>query len=113
MINQRPMNSLSFILVLCIAVAGVWGAVREKRQQRTVIERTVINNYGGQGFNRQPGFGNGFGGFNNGGGGGWGRQGPGWGNNQWGNGFNRGPFGGPPPPPPPQTIVRTTVIRNG
>ncbi|KAK6765949.1 hypothetical protein RB195_025705 [Necator americanus] len=76
------------------------GAIREKRQ-RTVIERTVINNYGGRGFGRQP-FGNqygpGAGGFNQG-----------LGHNGWG-GFNRGPFGGPPPP---QTVVKTTVIRQG
>ncbi|EYC18223.1 hypothetical protein Y032_0028g1744 [Ancylostoma ceylanicum] len=97
------MNAFSTLLLLFVAVTAVWGAVREKRQQRTVIERTVINNYGGRGFNRQPwGYGNHFGpggGFNNG-----------WGNPGWGGPFNRGPFGGPPPP---QTVVKTTVIRHG
>ncbi|KHJ99978.1 hypothetical protein OESDEN_00041 [Oesophagostomum dentatum] len=93
------MNTLSLLFLLCVAVAAVLCAPREKRQGRTVIERTVINNYGGQGFNRQPwGYGgNQWGGFNR-----WGNPGPGF-------GFNRGPFGGPQPP----TVVKTTVIRQG
>ncbi|KAK5972747.1 Sulfur globule protein CV2 domain protein [Trichostrongylus colubriformis] len=72
------MNTFT-LLLLCVAVVGVWGAVREKRQQRTVIQRTVVSNYGGQGFNRQPPYG----GFGNS-----------WNANPWGAGFNRGPFVG-------------------
>ncbi|KAK6056070.1 hypothetical protein COOONC_06425 [Cooperia oncophora] len=93
------MNTFPLVLILCVAVVGVWGAIREKRQQRTVIQRTVINNYGGQGFNRVPppppyGFNRGVG-WNNG----WGAPAP----------LNRGPFG----PAQPTSVIRTTVIRQG
>ncbi|CAJ0609496.1 unnamed protein product [Cylicocyclus nassatus] len=88
------MNAISLLFLLCVAIAAVSGAIRAKRQ-RTVIERTVVNRYGGQGFNRQP-WGYGPGGFR----GGWGQPNPAL-------GFNRGPFG----QPPPTTVVRTTVIR--
>ncbi|KAK6032081.1 hypothetical protein OSTOST_01749 [Ostertagia ostertagi] len=99
------MNTSSLLLILCVAVVAVCGIIREKRQQRTVIQRTVINQgfnrpppyggnafqppYGGNAFGRSPWTNTGFG-------------------NAWGTGFNRAPFA-----PPQPTVVRTTVIRQG
>ncbi|WKY17282.1 hypothetical protein Q1695_001692 [Nippostrongylus brasiliensis] len=91
------MNTFPLLLLFGIAATSAWAAVREKRQG-TVVERTVINNFGAR-----PGFGNPYGsngfaygnrspyapyggGFNNG----WGNPAP----QPWGyNGFNRGPYG--------------------